>query len=97
MGYFCDRFGPRLSYVCLLVFGAFAVAASSFAYDWHSYLATRLCLGVIGASFVIMRRNFIPVHHAARGFTITSQQSSTGTTRTPIDPTVMNRRSSHGS
>ncbi len=53
IGYVCDRVGPRKAYVALLVFGAGAVAASSLAYDWPTYLASRLCIGVIGASFVI--------------------------------------------
>jgi NNP family nitrate/nitrite transporter-like MFS transporter len=53
IGAFCDRFGPRKSYVGLLVFGAIAVAGSSFAYNWETYLFSRLCIGVIGASFVI--------------------------------------------
>lgn len=53
IGYLCDRVGPRKSYVALLVFGAIAVAGSSFAYNWETYLFSRLCIGVIGASFVI--------------------------------------------
>ena len=53
IGGLCDRIGPRRSYVYLLVFGAAAVAGSSFAYDWPTYLLSRLCIGVIGASFVI--------------------------------------------
>ena len=53
IGVLCDRFGPRKSYVALLIFGAIAVAGSSFAYDWPTYLFSRLCIGVIGASFVI--------------------------------------------
>ena len=53
IGYLCDRVGPRRAYVALLLFGAVAVAGSSFAYDWPTYLFSRLCLGVIGASFVI--------------------------------------------
>jgi len=53
IGWLCDRIGPRKSYVALLLFGALAVAGSSFAYNWESYLFSRLCIGVIGASFVI--------------------------------------------
>jgi NNP family nitrate/nitrite transporter-like MFS transporter len=53
IGYLCDRVGPRKSYVALLVFGACAVAGSSLAYDWPTYLASSLCIGVIGAAFVI--------------------------------------------
>lgn len=53
LGYLCDRFGPRKSYVTLLIFGAFAVAGSSFVNSWETYLFSRLCIGVIGASFVI--------------------------------------------
>lgn len=53
LGYLCDRIGPRRSYVGLLAFGAVAVAGSSFAHSWETYLFSRLCIGVIGASFVI--------------------------------------------
>jgi NNP family nitrate/nitrite transporter-like MFS transporter len=53
VGYFCDRFGPRMTYVVLLIFGAIAVASSSFAYDWPTFLLSSLFIGVIGASFVI--------------------------------------------
>ncbi|ANQ49533.1 MFS transporter [Flammeovirga yaeyamensis] len=53
IGNLCDKIGPRKSYVYLLVFGAFAVAGSSFATTWETYLLSRLAIGVIGASFVI--------------------------------------------
>jgi len=53
IGSLCDKIGPRKSYVYLLVFGAIAVAGSSFAYSWETYLISRLAIGVIGASFVI--------------------------------------------
>lgn len=53
IGSLCDKIGPRKSYVYLLVFGALAVAGSSFAYNWETYLISRLAIGVIGASFVI--------------------------------------------
>jgi NNP family nitrate/nitrite transporter-like MFS transporter len=53
IGYICDRIGPRKAYVYLLGFGAVAVAGSSFANTWETYLFSRLCIGVIGASFVI--------------------------------------------
>lgn len=53
IGSFCDKIGPRKSFVYLLLFGSVAVAASSFAYSWETYLVSRLAMGVIGASFVI--------------------------------------------
>jgi len=53
IGPLCDKIGPRKSYVYLLIFGAIAVAGSSFAYNWETYLISRLAIGVIGASFVI--------------------------------------------
>lgn len=53
IGPLCDKIGPRKSYVYLLVFGALAVAGSSFANTWETYLISRLAIGVIGASFVI--------------------------------------------
>jgi NNP family nitrate/nitrite transporter-like MFS transporter len=53
IGFLCDRVGPRRSYVGLLIFGACAVAGSAFVDSWETYLLSRLCIGVIGASFVI--------------------------------------------
>ena len=53
IGSLCDKIGPRKSYVYLLIFGAIAVAGSSFATTWETYLISRLAIGVIGASFVI--------------------------------------------
>lgn len=53
IGNLCDKLGPRKSYVYLLVFGAIVVAGSSFAYDFTTYLISRMLIGVIGASFVI--------------------------------------------
>jgi NNP family nitrate/nitrite transporter-like MFS transporter len=53
VGSLCDYVGPRKSYVALLVFGALATAGSALAYDYNTYLISRLCIGVIGASFVI--------------------------------------------
>lgn len=53
IGWACDAWGPRLAYTGLLVFGAFAVGSSALATTWPTYLASRLAIGVIGASFVI--------------------------------------------
>ncbi|MEP2023584.1 MAG: MFS transporter [Reichenbachiella sp.] len=53
IGSLCDKIGPRKSYTYLLVFGAIVVAGSSFAYNWETYLISRMAIGVIGASFVI--------------------------------------------
>lgn len=53
IGHLCDRIGPRMTYVSLLVFGAVAVAGSAFVQTWPMYLFSRMCIGVIGAAFVI--------------------------------------------
>lgn len=53
IGNLCDKIGPRKSYTYLLAFGAIVVAGSSFAYNWETYLISRMLIGVIGASFVI--------------------------------------------
>ncbi|WP_422359725.1 MFS transporter [Reichenbachiella sp.] len=53
IGNLCDKIGPRKSYTYLLIFGAIVVAGSSFAYNWETYLISRMAIGVIGASFVI--------------------------------------------
>lgn len=53
IGPLCDRYGPRLTYTCLLALGALPVIAIAFARSYESFLFWRLCIGAIGASFVI--------------------------------------------
>jgi NNP family nitrate/nitrite transporter-like MFS transporter len=53
IGPLCDRYGPRLTYTALLALGAIPVIAIAFAQSYESFLFWRLCIGAIGASFVI--------------------------------------------
>src|SRR5688572_31326068 len=53
IGPMCDRFGARLTYTWLLALGAIPVIAIAFAQSYESFLFWRLCIGAIGASFVI--------------------------------------------
>jgi NNP family nitrate/nitrite transporter-like MFS transporter len=49
----CDRFGARRTYTWLLALGSIPVIAISFAKSYEAFLFWRLCIGAIGASFVI--------------------------------------------
>ena len=53
IGPLCDRYGPRLTYTWLLALGAVPVMAIAFADSYESFLFWRLCIGAIGASFVV--------------------------------------------
>ena len=53
IGPVCDRIGPRKAYVWLLTLGALPVFGLAFAQGYGSLLFFRLCIGAIGASFVI--------------------------------------------
>jgi NNP family nitrate/nitrite transporter-like MFS transporter len=53
IGPLCDRFGARRTYSCLLALGAIPVIAISFAKSYEAFLFWRLCVGAIGASFVV--------------------------------------------
>ncbi|MDX7949822.1 MFS transporter [Lichenihabitans sp. Uapishka_5] len=53
VGPLCDRFGPRRSYTALLALGAIPVIGIAFANSYEGFLAFRLAIGAIGASFVI--------------------------------------------
>jgi NNP family nitrate/nitrite transporter-like MFS transporter len=53
VGPLCDRFGARLTYTWLLALGAIPVIAISLATSYEAFLFWRLCIGAIGASFVI--------------------------------------------
>jgi NNP family nitrate/nitrite transporter-like MFS transporter len=53
IGRLCDRFGPRLVAVWLLLIGSVPVLLVGLAKDYTSFLLFRFAIGVIGASFVI--------------------------------------------
>ncbi len=53
VGYLCDRFGPRLTYTCLLILGSIPVMGIGLAHEFSTFLLFRVMIGAIGASFVI--------------------------------------------
>jgi NNP family nitrate/nitrite transporter-like MFS transporter len=53
IGPLCDRFGPRRAYTWLLILGALPVFGLAFSQNYGTLLFFRLCIGAIGASFVI--------------------------------------------
>ena len=53
IGPMCDRFGPRKTYIWLLLLGAIPVFGLAFAQGYASLIFFRLAIGAIGASFVI--------------------------------------------
>jgi NNP family nitrate/nitrite transporter-like MFS transporter len=53
VGPLCDRFGARLTYTWLLALGSLPVFAIGLSHSYGSFLFLRLCIGAIGASFVI--------------------------------------------
>ena len=53
IGPLCDQFGPRRAYTGLLALGALPVLGIAFAQSYEAFLFLRLCIGAIGASFVI--------------------------------------------
>ncbi len=53
VGPMCDRYGPRKTYSGLLLLGAIPVLGVALAQSYASFLFFRLCIGAVGASFVI--------------------------------------------
>ncbi|MBP6025162.1 NarK family nitrate/nitrite MFS transporter [Ferruginibacter sp.] len=53
IGRLCDTWGPRKTYILLLLVGAIPVMCVGLAKDYTSFLLFRLAISVIGASFVI--------------------------------------------
>lgn len=53
IGPMCDRYGPRKTYTGLLLLGAIPVLGVAFSQSYESFLFFRLCIGAVGASFVI--------------------------------------------
>ncbi len=53
IGPLCDRFGPRKAYTGLLLIGALPVIGVTLSQRYETFLFFRLCIGAVGASFVI--------------------------------------------
>ena len=53
IGPLCDKYGPRRAYTWLLLLGAIPVFGLAFSKSYEVFLFFRLCIGAIGASFVI--------------------------------------------
>ncbi|WP_437279759.1 MFS transporter [Sorangium sp. So ce375] len=53
IGPLCDKYGPRVTYTCLLAFGAIPVIGIALAQSYEVFLFFRLLIGMIGSSFVI--------------------------------------------
>lgn len=53
IGWLCDRIGPRKAYSWLLILGSLPVMGIGLSHDYATFLAFRLAIGAIGASFVI--------------------------------------------
>ena len=53
IGPLCDKYGPRRAYTWLLLIGCIPVFGLAFAKSYEVFLFFRLCIGAIGASFVI--------------------------------------------
>jgi NNP family nitrate/nitrite transporter-like MFS transporter len=53
VGPLCGKYGPRITYTLMLALGAIPVIGIGFAHSYESFLAFRLAIGAIGASFVI--------------------------------------------
>jgi MFS transporter, NNP family, nitrate/nitrite transporter len=52
-GWLCDKIGPRITYTTLLLIGSLPVMFIGLSNSYESFLIFRLCIGIIGASFVI--------------------------------------------
>jgi len=53
VGPLCDKYGARLTYTWLLALGSLPVMGIAFTHSYEGFLFFRLCIGAIGASFVI--------------------------------------------
>jgi MFS transporter, NNP family, nitrate/nitrite transporter len=53
IGRLCDTWGPRKTYVALLILGSIPVMTVGLATNYTTFLLFRLVIGLIGASFVI--------------------------------------------
>ncbi|MGB7519715.1 MAG: MFS transporter, partial [Spirulinaceae cyanobacterium] len=53
IGMLLDRFGPRITFTCLLIYAAIPCLAFASAQDFGQLVASRLALSIVGGGFVI--------------------------------------------
>ncbi|HEY9879369.1 MAG TPA: NarK family nitrate/nitrite MFS transporter [Leptolyngbyaceae cyanobacterium] len=53
IGMVLDRFGPRITYSCLLVYAAFPCLAFALAQNFEQMVYARLALSIVGCGFVV--------------------------------------------
>ena len=53
VGMVLDRFGPRITYSCLLIYAAFPCLAFALAQNFEQMVYSRLALSIVGCGFVI--------------------------------------------
>jgi len=53
IGMLLDKYGPRLTYTCLLIFAAIPCLLFAMASDFNTLVISRLLLSIVGAGFVI--------------------------------------------
>lgn len=53
VGMILDRYGPRLTYSCLLIYAAIPCLAFAFAQNFSQLVYSRLALSIVGCGFVI--------------------------------------------
>lgn len=53
IGMLLDRFGPRITYSCLLIFAAVPCFATALSQDFNQLVWSRLLMGIVGSGFVV--------------------------------------------
>lgn len=53
IGILLDRYGPRLTYTCLMIFVSIPCLAFALAQDFNQLIYSRIILSIVGCSFVI--------------------------------------------
>lgn len=53
IGMLLDRFGPRITYSCLLMFAVVPCMATAMSHDFNQLVWSRLLMGIVGSGFVI--------------------------------------------
>lgn len=53
IGMLLDKFGPRITYTCLLIFAAVPCFATALAQNFDQLVWSRLLMGVVGSGFVV--------------------------------------------
>lgn len=88
-GYACNIFGPRQTYIWILLIGSVPVAFSAFAWNFETLFISRLLVGLVSGSFIVATYHVTVLSSRDREANVVGPGSRTASGCGGLGPAVM--------